>query len=171
MRRPTASEMTDNYFIDRVRDLANRIEEALRKLEARTEQIIEMRGELSHLQRSVDQVWRLLRGEGIDRPGLQQQVFTLVQRVEELEKSIEDFDSTPGRLTQLEMTVRQLDIEVQRLVSASGAMAVEDKKGEWALRVDTTKQKLVIVGVVVGAMLASNPLWKLLEAVWTLLKK
>lgn len=143
----------DNYLIDRVKDLAGRIEEALRKLETRTEQTIELREQMATVQRvlidiksSLSAVWELLRGSGIDRPGLQQQLFAQGTRLDALEECL-----------------LHLEADVGKLIAASSAVTVEDRKGEWALKVETRKQKLMFLAAITCAALASSPLWRLAQ--------
>lgn len=153
-----------SYLIDRVRDLSERIEAALRILEKRTEQTIEMREQLSAVQRSLHEVWKMIRGEGIDRPGLQQQLYTMVQRFEDLDCLLEKLETAPARLQKIEEGLKTL-------LETSSAVAVAEATGKWTFKVETAKQKLVLLGVIVGGLLASSQLWQIIQAALAALKR
>lgn len=128
-----------NYAIERFRELGSRLEECLRKLEERSGQIIAMREQLTTAQqtiadqrRSISELWAFGR-----------QLQTQIQ-------------ANTGRLDGLDECVSQLEEEVKRATATKEAILIEDKKGEWSLRIATHTEKLKFIIALVLGILASG---------------
>ena len=144
------------YILERIKDVSRRLEDALALLEKRTEMTAVSAAHLATAQQDIEQIYRLLLGDGLDRPGLQQRYQEIVPRLESIETAIDELDGT-ARLSRLEN-------EMERVTTALElyeAISTEDRKGEWLLKVETHKGKLAVIAALIAGVLASGFLGQL----------
>jgi len=149
-----------HYILERITDLSQRIEGALRMLETRTEQTAVMREQLKSLQQDVDEIFRILRGDGMDRLGLQHHYHAIVGRLDSMEAALDELDGT-ARLSRLEATVKQLTSTEKQTTT----LLTQEQKGQWALRVESRKGKFLLAAAILTGVLGwGQNIWHFLSS-------
>jgi len=136
----SSQDTATQYILERISDLSRRIEDALRMLERRTEQSAVMREQLSAAQRDIAEIFRIVHGDGVDRPGLQSHYHEIRKRLDSVETHLSELDGT-ARFSRLEEAVE--DIKKAQSQYQSSAL-----KRETTVLLGRVNVKVAIIGLI-----------------------